>query len=266
MEFVGNSHYKAIGRRVSRMNPFVRYFGIAISVAEFLVLVAYYYPLVRAVPTLNLSEAEALRFDDNFVSDLLFNDSRYRVLLTILVGLHLGVCFYFVVELNRKKGCGCFPVMMLELFCLVVAWMGWVILSSIYTDASGEISTEHILGAGVFIFACGSYFVLLVFNVAFQNRDRWTRLEIGLFGLVLFCFILSLASGFLFLASFWKAHIIGKRVMCGWIYEHASFILFISAHVWLFVVEGKFEAHGYRQSVSNNTGIKAVRIHKTDVC
>lgn len=251
-------------------NSYVRYFGIAVSVAQLVVLVAYYYPSLKQVPSLNLSESEALKYDDNFVSDLLYSDSRYRVMLTVLVGLHLGVCSYFVIELNwfhshRAGGCCCFPVMVAELACLIAAWVGWVILSSIYTDSNGKITEAHIVGAGLFICACGLYFVLLIFNVMAKERKEWTRAELALFGLALLCFCLSVYSGFLFMANFWKLHLSGKRVMCGWIYEHASFILFVSAHVWLFIADGKIEAHRREAVVMGARCLQAVRIHRGDV-
>jgi hypothetical protein len=250
-------------------NSYVRYFGIAVSIAEFAVLLAYYYPLLKQVPSLNLSESEALRYDDNFVSDLLYSDSRYRVLLTALVGLHLVVCCFFVVELNwfhiRRGASCCLPVLVAELACLISAWIGWVILSSIYTDSSGKITEAHILGAGLFIGACCVYFLLVICNVASKEREKWTRTETALFALVLLCFLLSVFSGFLFMANFWKIQITGKRVMCGWIYEHASFILFMLAHVWLFLVDGKFEAHCSEFRRNESGCLSGVRIHRDDV-
>lgn len=248
----------------------VRRFAVCISVLELVVLLGYCLPLVWNVRWFDLEHIDISQYDDNYVSDLLFNDVIYKTSVSILVALQICVCAYFVVQLNQKKEGGCclcvyFPVMALELFTLCLAWVGWVIVTSVYLDTNGKMTTGHILGAGLFISACGVYFILIMGNVFFSYRKKWSVGECFVFVLTILCFIISAVVGCLFVVSFFD-----HRIQFGWVFEHAAFILFVAAHIWLFIVDGWLEeknstGHGVDPPDIQWNPMDWVRIHRRDV-
>ena len=243
--------------------------AVGVTVVEMCVLIVYYIPLVAQVPWLNLSSVNSHAYDDNFVSDLLFRNMTYKYLLSVLVALQLLVCGFFVVALNWKgsaytsrTSCG---VMVFELFCLLVACIGWFVLTSIYTDESGKLTVGHIVGAVIFIAACGLYFVMMILNVAdLYNFKFNTKSECCTFGSAVVFFVLSTVFGFVFVASFF-----GNDVSYGWMYEHSSFILLIGAHVLLFVADSLLasdvDARKSSSSVFERSQLDLVRINSSDV-
>jgi hypothetical protein len=214
----------------------VRTLAIWISIAELVILILYYWPLVWSVPWFDLEHVNAGDYNDNYVSDLLFNDVAYRTLVSVLVALQLCICAVFAIQLNRQRLWSCIPVMALELFTLCVAWVGWVCVTSMYMDSDGHMTMGHVLGAGLFIAACALYFVLMMVNVFVFYPNRWSRREWAVFSLAAVCFVLASVVGCIFIASFFT-----RRVQFGWMFEHAAFILFIAAQLWLFIVDGWLE-------------------------
>jgi len=121
--------------------------------------------------------------------------------------------------------------MVFELICLLVAFTGWIVLTTIYTDESGNLTAGHIVGAIIFIAACGLYFAMMMCNVAcLYEFKTWS--EYCVFGSAFIFFALSMIFGFVFVAGFF-----GEDISYGWMFEHASFVLLIGAHVLLFVVD-----------------------------
>jgi len=236
----------------------IRTLAIWISVAELVVLITYYWPLVWSVRWFDLEHVNVKQYDKNYVSDLLFHENTYRVIVSILVALQLCVCAAFVVQLNRRHVWCCIPVMALELFTLCVAWVGWVIVTSVYLDSNGHMTIGHILGAGLFIAACGLYFVLIVINVLIFYQTQWSQREWAVFWLAIFCFLSAAVVGCIFVASFFIKHI-----QFGWMFEHAAFILFVAAQLWLFVVDGMLEEDRVaRCPPPSSTSMGGVRINK----
>jgi len=221
------------------ISTWVRTAAIWISVAELAVLLAYYWPLAWSVPWLDLEHVDSRAYSHNYVSDLLFNNTMYRVLVSGLVALQLCVCGVFATQLNRRRVWCCIPAMALELLALFVAWVGWVMVTSVYLDANGRMTMGHVVGAGCFIAACGLYFLLLLVNVLVFYESQWSRREWMLFALAAFCFLLAVVTGCLFVASFFN-----HRIQFGWMFEHAAFILFVAAQLWLFIVDGWLEEDG----------------------
>ena len=207
--------------------------ALMINFAELVVLVSYYLPLVRSVPfalILN-NEIDLHRISNHFVSDLLHSNSVYCALMTGLVAMHLGVCAAFVIRLNWTRPSER-PLLIVELIFLITAWFGWAILNHVYHDSDGRIVVWHIVGAGMFIFSSSLYFGCMAWNVAVLGRGAWSGLESMLMALIIFLFIVSAASGSVFVVS-----VFDKRVPLPWIFEHASFIMFVGANILLFIVE-----------------------------
>ena len=246
------------------MDRALRRLAICISVVELAVLVRYYVPLLCNVPWFDLEHVDAKQYDDSFVSDLLFNNRIYRMVVSVLVALQLGICSFFVIQLNqnqRRAWC-CLPVMGVELFMLTLAWLGWIVVTAVYLDSEGHMTVGHITGAGLFITACGLYFLLMMVNVLFLYPNKWSMREWLLFGLATLCFVSSVVVGCIFAASFFT-----KAIRFGWAFEHAAFILFVAAHICLFIVDGWLE-----EDLKTNDGVGAprsgfggVRIHRADV-
>jgi len=238
--------------------------AICISVVELAILVRYYAPLIWSVPWFDPERRDLEQYEDNFVSGLLFRDSVYRTLVSVLVAFQLCICAFFVAQLNRHRSkelrawC-CLPVMVGELSMLSLAWVGWVILTAVYLDSEGHMTTGHILGAGLFIAACGFYFLLMMANVFILYPGQWSTREWLLFGLAGVCFVASVVTGCIFAASFFS-----KSIKFGWVYEHAAFVLFVAAHIWLFVVDGWLEEDA-QACVGALSGLDRVRIHRGDV-
>lgn len=216
--------------------------ALMINGAELLVLVTFYWPLLCAVPFAVVLRDAALvdlrSYDDSYVSDLLHSNAAYSALLTCLVAMHLGVCSVFVLRLNRAVPAER-PLLILELFFLVAAWAGWVLLNHIYLGADGRMLAGHMVGAGMFIFSSSIYFGCMAWNVAVLGKGPWSCMEVGLFSLMAFCFFVSAGAGAVFVAS-----VFDHRIPLAWVFEHASFILFVGANMLLFVVDGLFREHG----------------------
>ena len=249
---------------------FVRGLAICISFTEMVVLVGYYWPLIWNVPWGDLKHVDANAYNGNFVSDLLFNDSVYKVLVTSLVALQLCVCSFFVVQLNHRyelRSWFFVPVMAMELFMLVLAWIGWVVVNTIYLDADGHMTTGHICGASIFIVSCGLYYLLIMGNVYFLYPNRWSAREGVIFVLSVLCFVVSSVVGCIFVAGFFT-----KSIQFGWVFEHAAFILFMAAQIWLFVVDAwleedvrRIDEMDCRYSALIFGCLEHVRINKTDL-
>lgn len=202
-----------------------------VNLAEVIVLTSYYFPLLKQVPAsawlFNVSGTQALDPHNVYVSDLLFNDSVYRALMTGLIALHLCACALSVV---RGGGCE------LELCCLGVAWIGWVVLVAVYEDASGHVKTGHLVGTGLFIAGCALYFGLVAWRLVSSGDFPWSNAECFSYSLAVVVFMLSIGLGVTFVVGFFE---VDRRL--AWIYEHAAFILFAGSNLLLFVAEGLFE-------------------------
>jgi hypothetical protein len=242
------------------ISRWVRTLAICISLAELVILIMYYWPLVWSVPWFDLAHVDVAQYNKNYVSDLLFDDIAYRTLVSVLVALQLCVCGVFAIQLNRRYVWRCVPVMALELFMLCVAWVGWVMVTSIYLDSDGRMTMGHVLGAGLFIAACGLYFVLIMVNVLVFYENHWSRREWVVFCLAAFCFVLAVVTGCFFVASFFA-----RQIQFGWMFEHAAFILFVAAQLWLFIVDGWLEQDCAVQRHPPPSAIGSVRINKVVV-
>ena len=241
------------------VSKWVRTLAVWTSVVELAVLIAYYCPLVWRVPWFDSKGADPTPYRHSYVSDLLHSDTAYRTVVTALVALQLGLCAVFAVQLNRRRVWCCIPAMALELFTLFVAWLGWVLVTSVYLDANGRMTTGHVVGAGVFIGACAVYFVLLMVNVLVFYTSQWSVREWWVFFLAAFCFLLAAVVGVVFVVSFFT-----RQIQFGWMFEHAAFILFVAAQLWLFIVDGWLEEDGvvHPQTAPHPPTMGGVRIQK----
>ena len=231
----------------------VRYSVILISVAELAFLATYFAIALCKVPWGQVASTDSKKYDDNFVSDLIFTNYAYKVLVTIFVVLQLLACALFVSVLNLgDKPSRCCGLMVFEFICLLTAFVSWFVLTSIYIDDKGGVRTEHIAGAGVFMSACGLYFGAMVVNL-FSLGKVETRCEIITFTVTIVLFACSVVSGIVFMVSFYD-----NTVIYGWVYEHSSFVLLVAAHLFLFVTDTLISiAH---ESMTLDLPFRAVRV------
>ncbi len=241
------------------MDP-LRVLSVAISLSEACVLMAYYIPLATTAPywewVRNNSAVQPSAWENDYVSDLLVTDSVYRHLMTCLVGLQLIVCALFVWRINQGRG-SCLLVS--ELLLMVVSWIGWNMLTARYRNDTGEISVPHFVGTTLFIAANSLYFLLMVYNVWDRfARDAWSRLDDLMLVLAVLSFVLCLLAGVYFVtAALRRVHVFG------WLFEHAAFVFFVSAHLFIFVLEGLLAVDGGTEVVvydDDNGLFKGVRI------
>lgn len=218
----------------------LRVLSMAMSVLELCILLVYYIPLTSDVPfwqwVSNSSSVRVSDWDDGYVSDLLFKNLIYRHLVTSIVGIHLLICAIFVYRLN------CFDygsyLLVFELGLMVAAWMGWALLTAEYRALDGGISIAHYTGTAVFVSSSAFYFLLMAYNVYYRYRRKaWNVLDQLAFGLAVTSFVLSVAAGVYFIVS-----ALQKTEAFGWLFEQASFVLFVAAHLFLFVFEGLLAA------------------------
>jgi len=213
----------------------LRILSVAISVVEVCVLMVYYIPLATTAPFWewvgNSSAVRASAWESDYVSDLLMTNDVYRHLVTNLFGLHLVVCALFVVRLNQGAQS---YLLVTELVLMVASWLGWAVLTARYRSSTGEISASHISGTGVFVGANVAYFLLMVYNVCQRfARSEWTWLDGAMLVLAVGSFVLCLFSGVYFVTA-----VLRRVPAFGWLFEHASFVFFVAAHLFLFVLEG----------------------------
>jgi hypothetical protein len=236
----------------------VRYAAVGLTLAELCVLCVYYFPLVAQVPW-GESSMNAHAFDDNYVSDILFKDQTYKALVTIFVILQMLMCTVFVMQLNHKPGWH--GTLLLELACLAVACVGWIILTSFFTDAEGHLTSGHIVGTVLFIAGSGVYFLLMLFNAGFVYTFKRRGEAIAMFFTAV-AFVMSLAAGSVFVVSF-----IDKQVPFGWMYEHAALIFLAAAHVMLFFTDALIAAEEQCSPASDSvaSSVAAVSIGTSDL-
>jgi len=213
----------------------LRALSVIISVSEMCVLLAYYIPLAGTAPfwqwVHNSSAVRAIAWEGDYVSDLLMTDGVYRHLVTSLVGIHLVLCALFVVRLNRDEQS---YVLVTELVLMAASWLGWGILTARYRMESGGISVSHLVGTVLFISSNMVYFLLMMYNVYHRfARSRWTRADDTMLLLAIGSFVLCVLSGMYFVVA-----VFSRVPSFGWLFEHASFIFFVGAHLFLFVLEG----------------------------
>jgi len=233
----------------------VRYLVILISVAELAFLSTYFALALCKVPWGQVASTDSKKYDDNFVSDLIFTNYTYKVLVTMFVVLQLLACALFVSVLNLGKPLGCYcGLMVFEFVCLLIAFVSWFVLTSIYIDDRGGIRIEHIAGAAVFMCACGLYFGAMVVNL-FSLGKVETRCEIITFTLTIMLFVCSAVSGIVFMVSFYD-----NTVIYGWVYEHSSFVLLVAAHLFLFVTDTLISIAHDRHAASVDLPFRAVRV------
>lgn len=237
-----------------------------VSSVELILLLAYFVPIILRVPWNKLTLADFYVYEHNCISDFLFKDTRYRLVLTALLCMQLAICIAFVIELNRP---GRFPrqkewrlffdtVMVCELVCLCAACVGWVTLLSVYRDENGITEAWHITGSILFMVCIGIYFVLMAFNVAFLYPWK-TKGELVVLRLSFILFLVSIFSGAVFAVSFFS-----KRAPFGWIFEHAALVCFMAAHLLLFVADGLLSSSN-KASAPKTAGVAAVKILPTDL-
>jgi hypothetical protein len=209
------------------MENVLRCVAFSVNLAELCVLAGYYWPLMQSLPTEWMFNSSAVR-EDTYVSDLLFRDSMYRSSMTGLVALHLCVCAAFMVRLNASRG----PLILVyEIIALVGAWAGWVLLNSTYRDY-GHITL--VLGTALFTLSSSVYFGIMAWNVAIIGEFPLSNMECLVFLLAVFLFSLSLGAAAIFA--------LGRS--SAWIFEHAAFMLFVGANIFLFIADALVDEPG----------------------
>lgn len=231
---------KRIAPRLRDMDA-LRVLSVLVSLSEVCILMAYYIPLTSDVPfwqwVSNSSSVRARDWDDDYVSDLLYKNMIYCHLITSLVGIHLAICAFFVYRLNRFNSESC--LLVFELILMVSAWMGWALLTAEYRSPDGGASMSHLVGTAIFISSSAFYFLLMAYNVYYRYPSKawgWLNEMVCLLTTVLF--VLSVFAGLYFMFSALK-----RLEAFGWLFEHAAFVLFVGAHVFLFVLEGLLAAN-----------------------
>jgi hypothetical protein len=232
---------------------YVRSLAILILVAELVVLLTYFSISLSKLPLSQLASVDSKLFDDNFISGLIYSDHTYKVLLSVFVVLQLLTCAAFVVVLNWEKAWGSI-FMGLEFACLLSAFVSWFVLITIYIDEKGGLKSEHIAGAVVFMCACGFYFGAMIVKLFYTGKVQ-TWCEMVTFGVAVLLFVCSVVSGIVFMVSFYD-----KTVLYGWIYEHASFVLLIAAHLFLFVTDMLISVTDDRRAAYAQLPFREVRV------
>ena len=236
----------------------LRFLAVAISLGEVCVLVGYFVPLTNGVPFWtwvgNHSAVRSSDWDGNYVSDLLFESSVYRQLVTSLVALHLVVCAIFVVRLNwRVRGSW---ILVFELCLMALSWIGWAVLTADYHTETGMMSNCHFVGTALFTFSGLLYFPAMAYNVYERfPRQVWTALDDFVFLLAIASFLFCLGAAVYFIDT-----VLHRSQGFAWIFEHLAFILFFAAHLFLFVLEGLVAS----DCAVSEEGMRGVRI--TELC
>jgi hypothetical protein len=237
---------------------YVRSFAILILVAELVVLLTYFAISLSKLPLSQLASVDSKSFDDNFISGLIYNDYTYKVLLSMFVVLQLLTCVAFVVVLNWEGAWGYF-FMGFEFAFLLSAFISWFVLITIYIDENGNLKSEHIVGAVVFMCACGFYFGAMIVKLFCTGKVQ-TVCEMVTFGVAVLLFVCSVVTGVVFMVSFYD-----KTVLYGWIYEHASFVLLIAAHLFLFVTDMLISVTDNRKCAYAQLPFREVRVDYTNL-
>lgn len=219
------------------MGGVLRSVALLVDLAAVCVLLAYFVPMLAGVPfwqwVEDHSSVNATQWDDNFVSDVLFNNPVYHTVLGSILGMHLVACALFVVRINgelvvlgAQSVC---VVLVFELVFMVVSWVGWNVLTSSYMNFDGSLTTGHYVGTALFVVGNVTYFLLMLVNlIQYSGPVRWTDAQRAVLAMSILSFAISCGCGLYFVQS-----VLGDKHDFGWIFEHSAFIFFYSANLFL---------------------------------
>ena len=149
-----------------------------------------------------------------YVSDLIFDLLSYRVLMSLLTGLQILLCFAAACQEIREE-----VFFWFEMIGLTLCAVGWITLNAMYKNPSDNaVSTGHIVGTGLYV---AGNVVNFLFMLRATDRTRWVW--------VLAAVILaSIFAGIGFLVGFFS------NQEFGWICEHWAVMLVAVAHFVFF--------------------------------
>jgi hypothetical protein len=196
---------------------------------------------------------------NKYVSDLLFEVIPYRVLMTLFVVLQAALVFAFICRLYSER----FVLFGFQAFFLVLTIVGWITLNAQYLAADGSTSATHKIGTVLFMLGMGAYFVCLLYVIwPLATQCGTNAVGCGLFYSVVLCVCLTLVLGSVFTSALLSG---GTD---GYVYEHASFLTAVLAHIGFFLLESLNPWLPFRlddQYVPIPQGVAAVPIGVEDV-
>ena len=171
-----------------------------------------------------------------FVSDLLFKDTTYMILMTLCVVSQLMFCVFYAYR-HRKEYPKEFYGMGIAETSTVV---GWFLLNSFYIDSNNEITKTHVAGVCLFILGSIGYMSFLVRDSWYAYREKKTYLLLWRAVSITLFFVSCVTLGGLFMNSFINHHIssnVERTNTMSWIYEHTGYLFFTVAHIVFFAYE-----------------------------
>ena len=171
-----------------------------------------------------------------FVSDVLFKNTQYMVLMTLCVVSQLGFCVCYAYR-HRREYPTEFYIMGVSEASTVI---GWFLLNSFYIDSQNEITKTHVVGVCLFILGSIGYMCFLVRDSWYAYRDHGTYLLLCRAVSITVFFVACVTLGGMFMNSFINHHVssnVGRTNTVSWIYEHTGYLLFTVAHIVFFAYE-----------------------------
>ena len=175
-----------------------------------------------------------------FVSDLLYRDTEYLVLMSVCVGVQMLFCGCYACR-HRKEHPIEFKLMVTG---LLLGAFGWATLNSQYLDPTNDISATHIAGVVMFVTGETVYFFFVVRDscLAYWYHSSTLMLCRAISVVVIFTACLVMAG--LFLSRFVIDHQLilsdVSHETTSWAFEHAAYLLFVAAHVIFFMYETQY--------------------------
>ena len=170
-----------------------------------------------------------------YVSDLLFTDPVYIVIITACVMIQFIVCIAYVwLHITSPSG------RCLEATFLLTACVGWFMLCLRYLDEGGTyIDSLHTAGIAVFVVGCAAYFtrmLVCMVSIAYSSSQKVVTLVYVVVALLLVSAVCLAA----FIYFYYRN---GGRLSDSpaWLFEHPSFAAFALAHAVFFEVDWKQE-------------------------
>jgi hypothetical protein len=115
----------------------------------------------------------------------------------------------------------------LDVLCICISFVGWILLNSSYESDNGAITPAHYVGTGMFMVAGLVYFISMMCNIYSRRGTHWIQFIV----IVAVIFLSSLTG-----VAFITMHFID--ICCGnWIFEHITLALFAFAHALFFTVD-----------------------------
>ena len=186
----------------------IQIFALVVCATELVVIAIYYNDYGR--PT------------GMYVSDILFQELPYKVVMTVFVAFQTLFSLMFALRLYPRTK----VYFALMVASVVTSLAGWITLNTKYR-VDGVVSDTHTFGTITFMAGTVAYSALLLF--ALRHRLLAIR-QLGADSIISACVLILMVLCVVFGSVFMASLVSGEAD--SWLYEHSCFMTLVMAHLF----------------------------------